>query len=145
MRSAPRRTFMRKAATITALILNATLLLAQQPPPADQTVTIRGETSLVAVPVQVRDSHGRPVTGLRLSDFHIFEAGQEQPLGAVDEIVAGVETQADGAGRRDAPLAAQRRTAVTHYVVLFDQVNTETADQDRAKRALLKAIGHIDG
>jgi Ca-activated chloride channel family protein len=42
--------------------------------------TIKVSTTEVLLPVTVRDSSGRLVTGLKREDFRIFEDGREQPL-----------------------------------------------------------------
>ena len=51
------------------------LLLLLQP-------VIRVHTELVVVPVVVTDSHGRPVSDLNVSNFHVYEDGRLQPTAA---------------------------------------------------------------
>jgi Ca-activated chloride channel family protein len=51
------------------------LLLLLQP-------VIRVHTELVVVPVVVTDSHGRPVSDLNASNFHVYEDGRLQPTAA---------------------------------------------------------------
>jgi Ca-activated chloride channel homolog len=53
-------------------LLSACLLLLQ--------AVISVRTELVAVPVTVTDSRGRPVSGLRQDDFRVFEDGRPQPI-----------------------------------------------------------------
>ena len=44
------------------------------------TTTFRAETRLVAIPVLVRDSHDRPVSGLTKADFTVYDSNQPQPI-----------------------------------------------------------------
>lgn len=41
---------------------------------------IRVDTQLITVPVVVRDQHGQPITGLRASDFQLYEDNRPQTL-----------------------------------------------------------------
>jgi Mg-chelatase subunit ChlD len=68
---------------LVALAL-AAMLLYQAPierrPPPQQVPTIRVETRLVNVAVNVTDAHGAPVPGLTQNDFQISEDGRPQKI-----------------------------------------------------------------
>lgn len=68
---------------LAALALVA-MLFAQAPierrPPQQQVPTIKVETRLVNVAVNVTDAHGAPVPGLTQSDFQISEDGHPQKI-----------------------------------------------------------------
>ncbi len=53
---------------------------SQQPVQQDQVPTIRVQTRLVNVAVNVVDEHGAPVGGLRQEDFEILEDGKPQKI-----------------------------------------------------------------
>jgi Ca-activated chloride channel homolog len=57
------------------------LLLAQQ---------IKLNVTLVEVYVSVKDSKGKPVTGLQVTDFRVLEDGQEQQLQVFEPDTAGI-------------------------------------------------------
>lgn len=51
------------------------------PPPEDShPYTISTQVGLVVLPVFVTDNRGRPVSGLRQSDFQLYQDGQPQPI-----------------------------------------------------------------
>lgn len=62
----------------------ASMLLSQAPierrPPPQQVPTIKVETRLVNVAVNVTDAHGAPVPGLTQSDFQVSEDGRPQKI-----------------------------------------------------------------
>lgn len=41
---------------------------------------VRVDTQLITVPVVVRDQHGQPITGLKASDFQLYEDNRQQSL-----------------------------------------------------------------
>ena len=41
---------------------------------------VRVDTQLITVPVVVRDQHGQPITGLKASDFQLYEDNHQQSL-----------------------------------------------------------------
>ena len=63
-------------------VLTRLQVQAQQskPPSTSQDDVIRIETSLVTLPVRVRDDHGKVVHGLARDQFRIFENGIEQEI-----------------------------------------------------------------
>jgi Ca-activated chloride channel family protein len=58
---------------------------AEPPPAQEQNISIKIDSSLVAVPVSVTDSSGEPVRNLGAEDFQIEEEGKSQPVVALGE------------------------------------------------------------
>lgn len=69
---------------LAALLFAAALLpqapIERRPPPLPQVPTIKVETRLVNVAVNVVDAHGAPVSGLTQADFQISEDGHPQKI-----------------------------------------------------------------
>ncbi len=63
------------------LLLFGTGVFGQEPP-----VRFRVSSNLILVDVRVRDSQGRPITGLRAEDFSIWEEGVLQEISFFQEI-----------------------------------------------------------
>ncbi len=75
-----------------------TRLAAQQEGSAGPTAKVKATT--VLVDVVVRDKKGRPIHGLKASDFKVFEDGVEQDIGHFEEIGG------DGPGAEQVPEAS---------------------------------------
>lgn len=103
----------RFAATVTPLPDAA----AYAPSPAGQEVgedeVLRVDTQLVPVPVVVRDRAGRPVMGLRASDFQVYEDGRPQSLAtfATSDAPFEVALLLDTSGSTREEVALIRRAA----------------------------------
>ncbi len=63
------------------LLVLGTGIFAQEPP-----LRFRVSSNLILVDVRVRDSQGRPITGLRVEDFSIWEEGVLQKISYFQEI-----------------------------------------------------------
>jgi hypothetical protein len=61
---------------VAALSLAAAAVLSVQ----EQRPVFRTDTALVPITVTVTDQQGRPVTGLKQTDFKIFEDGQPRDV-----------------------------------------------------------------
>lgn len=121
------------------LLLFVTAAGAQQAPstsslPADSGITLRTTTNLVVVDVVVTDKNGKPVHGMKESDFAIQENGTHQKIRNFEEHIPppvtnniapepklpqGVFTNFTPAPPSNGPL----------NIVLFDTLNTATTDQ----------------
>lgn len=66
------------ALALAAMLLYQAPIERRQPPP--QVPTIKVETRLVNVAVNVTDAHGAPVPGLTQSDFQVSEDGRPQKI-----------------------------------------------------------------
>jgi VWFA-related protein len=58
----------------------------QAPKPPSQTPTFRSGVELVEVEVVVTDRDGKPVHGLKASDFTVLDRGKPQEVAAIDEV-----------------------------------------------------------
>ncbi|HEY0784773.1 MAG TPA: VWA domain-containing protein [Acidobacteriaceae bacterium] len=130
----------------------ATSSFAQQARPketagsaAGGTMTLRTTVRRVVLDVVVSDAQGKPVPGLQLSDFSIKEDGKPQHPLSFD--VHGFDEKMD---YTPAPLPAEPANTFINlpatpesgplYVLLYDLVNTELADQIFARQQLVKFI-----
>jgi VWFA-related protein len=75
-------------AALLVLVATVTALAAQGPPPAapQGPPTFRGSVEITRIDVSVLDANRRPVRGLKLEDFELYEDGVLQRLQAVSEI-----------------------------------------------------------
>ena len=103
-----------KALLLTLVVLALATLSSAQ----DEDV-VRVDSSIVVMNATIRDAHDRPVSGLALKDFKVFEDGEQQQI-------VSLEAQ-------DAPFAA---------VILFD---TSGSMEERISIARSAAINFLDG
>jgi VWFA-related protein len=110
--------------------------------PATQTV-LHAQSKLVLVDVVVTD-HGKPVTGLDRSRFHVFQDGHEQNITSFEEI-GPADTSA--AVVRPPVLPPDTYTNLPTYpktsavnVLLLDGLNTEAADQMYVRRDMIRYL-----
>ena len=98
--------------------------------------------SLVLIPTVVTDQNGVPVTGLTKDDFYVLDNKQPQKISIFEEIKTGpgqirrAEPKDNGFTNAVAPEAKTQRLTM----VVLDTLNTQFADQVRARRELLKLV-----
>jgi VWFA-related protein len=106
---------------------------------------IRTQANLVVVDVVVTDS-GKPADGLAQRQFHVFEDGKEQKIGAFEEHRAGDAPEAGSAPAlpphvySDAPQFAMASAA---NVLLLDALNTPLTDQQYVRRQMLAYLRRL--
>jgi VWFA-related protein len=115
--------------------------------PAAPTV-LHTQSKLVLVDVLVTD-HGKPVTGLDRSRFHVFQDGHEQDITSFDESSSGKTGPADASAAIVRPPAlppdtysnqpAYPKTNAVN-VLLLDGLNTETTDQQYVRREMVSYL-----
>jgi len=119
----------------------------EQAPTQDQapTMTIRETVRRVIVDVTVLDGHGKPVHGLTQQDFSVTEDKQPQRVLSFD--VYDFDKASLSRGANAPPLPPNVFVNVPNvpergplYVMLYDLVNTEIADQMTARGQILKFI-----
>jgi len=118
--------------------------VAQAPAETSPAPTFRSTTRLVQVDVVVTDKAGNPITGLKEADFTVFQDGKPQPVRAFEAHVLTPEARKT----RVAPtLPANTYTNLPESIqdqswtiVLYDQLNTPTSDQQVARQQLVKVL-----
>lgn len=158
MHSLPRR-----IVSVAILLLSCATLIAQtsSPPagssqPANESATssksatpatpvpvFHAETRLVVVDVVVTDKHGQPVTDLKKDDFTLTEDGKPEQLKFFEAHIP--QTQPKAIAKIDLPPNQYtnfplQKPASSVNVVLFDTLNTPTADQMYARWQMIQFI-----
>lgn len=132
------------------LALAASIAIAQIPRPKDRQdetsssgFTLRSNARLVVIDVAVQDSQGRPVRGLRASDFQLSENRQPQKVKSFEEHSGNTTAQLQQLPK----LPAGTFTNYTHVapdstlnVILIDALNTPTTDQAYVRKQLQEYI-----
>ena len=152
---------------LTTVVLCATLPLRPQAVAPDEvrirsgpwqpTLTLRAQTNEVQVEVVVRTAHGKPVSGLKESDFQVLDENKPQKLSgfAVETSLPPAATPvakpvaAPAPQEPAAPVAAP--AGPPRYLALyFDDIHTETGDlrhiqiaAERLVREGLTADDHV--
>ena len=115
-------------------------------PPAHPVTTIRVTTKAVVVDVVVTDAKGHPVHGLKQQDFQLVEDGKPQDLHSFREY-SDVEPPAEPAPSVPVKPSPNVFTNESHApgtgsvtLVLFDLLNTPSADQVYARQQLIKFL-----
>jgi VWFA-related protein len=148
-----------------ASITFAVLALFVAPDGAQQTSTapsqdanpppfrLRVSSSLVLVPVVVRDANGQPVNGLRKEDFKVFDRGQEQQIGQFEvESLAPAHpltTTPASTGSANAPSSSTVANTQPRYLAFyFDTLHASETDlqlaRDAAGRYFASSLGPTD-
>lgn len=99
---------------------------AQQP---SETFAGKTTVTVVEVPVQVVED-GRPVAGLGLEDFRVYDEGELREIQSVEQVDLRVATAAGSAAAAELTPAARR-----HFLLLFDLAFTDAAYLARAAEA----------
>jgi len=110
------------------------------------TPTFRSTTRLVQVDVVVTDKAGSPITGLKQSDFSVYQDGKPQPVRAFEAHLGSESAQATKS------LDVQTLPAGTYTnipgrtpdqswtIVLYDALNTPTQNQQDARKQLISVL-----
>jgi VWFA-related protein len=118
-----------------------------------QAFRLRVSSSLVLVPVVVRDAKGQPVTGLRKEDFKVFDRGQEQQIGQFEvESLAPAQpltTKPASTGNADAASSSIVANTQPRYLAFFfDNLHASETDlqaaRDAAGRYFASSLGPTD-
>ena len=135
------------AAVVKPLLPSSEQPVASTPPPVAQAPaetlpapTFRSTTRLVQVDVVVTDKAGNPITGLKQDDFTVFQDGKPQPVRAFEAHVLTPEA------RKTRVIPTLPPNTYTNLpdsiqdqswtIVLYDQLNTPTSDQQVARISL---------
>ena len=123
----------------TFTLLVASFVCAQSQQTSPQPPVIRGGVTQVLVPVVVTDRHGHHVSGLKASDFQIFEDGQPQQILALSTDI-GSAMPAAGASWPAAGAAsiAHPGDPRMSYLFIVDTLHSSSANFGHVRDALTK-------
>jgi VWFA-related protein len=128
---------------IRALFLSAvTLLMAG--PSSSQTPQFKTETRLVLVDVIVSDQNDQPVLGLKPDEFKVYEDGKLQQIRFFDPHSVNTQAKAAESTHHLPPHVytnvPEEMPGAVHTIILFDTLNTPTADQAYARLEMVKFL-----
>ena len=131
-----------------ALLLLTSIASAQNTSSSaqQQTPTVRVNTRLVIVDVVATDKSGKVVAGLKPTDFKILDNGREQKVRFFEE-----HTTPKQASNRQVPKLPENQFTNfpfdppkdTVNLVLFDLLNVDPANQQYARKEMLKALARL--
>jgi len=124
--------------------------LQQAPPVAEGAPTnpvFRSTTRLVQVDVVVTDKQGRPIPGLKQSDFTVMQDGKPQQVRVFEPHTGSTGGPGSTAAVNTPKLPPNTysnhpsaATADSWTIVLFDLLNTPTADQEYSRKQLIELL-----
>ena len=123
---------------------NSQMATAQQPN-APVVPTIRTYSNIVVIDVVVTDSQGKPIHGLKRSDFTLMESNQEQMVRNFEEHAAATDLKVTPAPKLPPGLFSNRPPAPVNgpvNVLLLDYLNTPLTSQPTARKQLLDYLDH---
>ncbi len=114
----------------------AALALPAAPQTGPDGAVIHSETRVVLVNVVAKDKHGKPVSDLARDDFVLRDNGQEQKIGlfAIEKFDPSEHARL---GSESEATFTNRPGVAGVTAFLFDQLNTQLADQELAKKDFL--------
>lgn len=109
-----------------------------------QGATIRTQTNLVLVPVEVR-SHGQHVSGLGKDKFTLLQDGKPQKIAVFEEVRTTTERlKKVPVGAREFTNQYEGSPATARYTVIaIDRINTTTMDMQRLRAGLTKFLTEV--
>ncbi|HKV04905.1 MAG TPA: VWA domain-containing protein [Candidatus Acidoferrales bacterium] len=124
----------------------------QQPPPPNSSAVLRAQSNLVRIDVEVTDSSGKTVRGLRTDQFDVTDDGKQQKISSFSysdiekvetasaenstPVVVRVDNEGPGAAEGVTDKVRDRRM----IVLFFDMTSMETDDLLRAHAAAQKFL-----
>jgi VWFA-related protein len=134
----------RRSKAVRALALAAGMALTPLPPATAQEDTSSPlmdavEVVLVNVEVWVHDRRGRPIRGLTLDDFEVFEDGKRVELTHLAEIGSSppaAPAPLSRPGVAEEPSTEPARAEPPHLVIYFDQLSSSATSLQRVVRDL---------
>lgn len=115
------------------MIVRPYLILAAACALCAQDTAIRVEVQQVLVPVVVTDKKGHYVSGLRASDFQIFEDGVRQDVASFS---SGTAASVNDVAALARPAAVDQRVARHTFVICIDTLHASAATAVRVKQTL---------
>lgn len=106
-----------------------------------QTPTFRTSTRLIQVSVIVTDHRGDPVTGLKQSDFAVFDEGRKQKIVFFAEQTP--QQSQPAAANKPVSVFSNRSQGTNATVVLFDRLNTKMSEATFARSRVAKFLSGV--
>ncbi|HEX7253651.1 MAG TPA: VWA domain-containing protein, partial [Thermoanaerobaculia bacterium] len=119
-----------------ALLLAGGPLAAQERPSSSGAVTEKATVTVVEVPVSVIGKDGKPLAGLKASDFELWEDGKKKEISGFDE----VKLEESSGPNRPLPASGpdvegSNGLAQARWMILFDLSYTSLSGLLRARQA----------
>jgi VWFA-related protein len=125
--------------SIASLALPSALCAQTPNGTSGSSATLRVNARLVVLDVVVTDKEGKPVDGLGVKDFQVFEDGKPQRIGSVEPPSAHTLPQSSISAGISAVFNPERPASFGHSpvsILVLDQLNTHFADSSFARRCL---------
>jgi VWFA-related protein len=125
---------------VARLSIPAIFLLSLIPALAFQSdaPVIHVDVRRVLVPVIVTDAKGRPVNGLKATDFHLFEDEVEQPIASFTAAASAAPEEVAAGGAHPAASGATATPPSHTFVICIDALDSAFADSARTRDALTR-------
>ena len=133
-----------RSPAVSLAVLLAGAASAAQEPPADRIVRESAGATVIEIPVNVVGKDGKPVAGLTLADFELYDDGKKVPIAGVDLIdLAKPAPEVEQSPEESIPAAARRL-----WLLVFDLSYTSPSGIVRARvgarRFVTDAMGEND-
>ena len=119
--------------------------MPQAPQTAGQIATIRTYSNIVVVDVVVSDSQGKPIHGLKKTDFSLFENNKAQTIRNFEEHSAATDLKVIPPPKLPPGLFTNRPPVPVNgpvNVLLLDYLNTPLTSQPTARKQLMDYLSH---
>jgi VWFA-related protein len=104
---------------------------------AQQDTTIRLDVQQVLVPIVVTDKKGHHVSGLRASNFHVFEDGVQQEIASFSSATTGAVAGIGALSKPSSAVVPLTRAAPRHtFVICIDTLHASPASAARIRESL---------
>ena len=127
-------------------LLTFIVVAAVAGPQVDSGETFKAGTTLIQVPVTVRDHDGRPVSNLTKDDFQLFDNGKRQEIASFSVENAGAQTAPDrslpAAGDANAHVSGTAMVMPARFIAYFFD-DLRIRDIIQVREAALKEVAAL--
>ena len=133
---------MRTLAIAAAALLSIALALPSAQDAKSQPV-FRASTRLIQVSVVVHDGRHRPVPGLEVEDFQVFEDGKERPV-SFFSVLGTTPANALAAASNVFTNRVQSPSNGGVVAIVYDRLNTPQLEQNRVREHIVKFLSTVN-